>query len=379
MTGHVLVADDEPDLRELFREVLVREGHKVKTVEDGARALAALGEDDFDLVVSDINMPGISGLDFLRSVHARDPDLPVILVTGQPCMESAIEALEYGAVQYLRKPVPPEALRDGVQRALRLHRMASLRREALAYLQRQEASEAEGQDVGALLDRALSGLWMAYQPIVSAKDGSVYGHEALVRSAERRVPDPGALFAAAESTGRVWDVGRAVRKLVASDIPESGANRFLNLHPIDLEDPRLYSPSESLSRNAHHVVLEITERATLSSISDIQRRVRDLKAMGFRLAIDDLGAGYAGLTSFAVLEPEVVKLDMSLVRDIERESVKQKLVSSMTTLCRELRILTVAEGVETPAERDVLVDLGCDLLQGFLFGRPSFLPVGAVA
>jgi EAL domain-containing protein (putative c-di-GMP-specific phosphodiesterase class I) len=87
--------------------------------------------------------------------------------------------------------------------------------------------------------------------------------------------------------------------------------------------------------------------------------------------VDDLGAGYAGLTSFAALEPDVVKLDMALVRGVDREPIKHRLVGSMTRLCRDLGILVVAEGVETSAEKEALQELGCDLLQGYLFGRPG--------
>jgi len=93
--------------------------------------------------------------------------------------------------------------------------------------------------------------------------------------------------------------------------------------------------------------------------------------MGFRIAIDDLGAGYAGLTSFATLEPEFVKLDMSLVRDVHKSPMKEKLVGSITSLCKELGMMVVAEGVETPLERDMLVALGCDLLQGYLLAMPG--------
>jgi EAL domain-containing protein (putative c-di-GMP-specific phosphodiesterase class I) len=93
--------------------------------------------------------------------------------------------------------------------------------------------------------------------------------------------------------------------------------------------------------------------------------------MGFRIAIDDLGAGYAGLTSFALLEPEIVKLDMTLVRDVHLNSTKQKLVRSMTQLAHDMGMMVVGEGVETAAERDALVNLGCDLLQGYLFAKPN--------
>jgi EAL domain-containing protein (putative c-di-GMP-specific phosphodiesterase class I) len=146
---------------------------------------------------------------------------------------------------------------------------------------------------------------------------------------------------------------------------------FVNLHPNDLLDPELTDPLSPLMAMADHVVLEITERAPLSGLEEVRERVRDLRKLGFRIAVDDLGAGYAGLTSFATLDPDIVKLDMNLVRGIEGSTVKRKLVGSVAALCREMDMLIVAEGVETVAERDVLTELGCDLFQGFLFARPA--------
>ena len=139
---------------------------------------------------------------------------------------------------------------------------------------------------------------------------------------------------------------------------------FVNLHPADLEDDELYADEGALTPFAKQVVLEITERAALDRIHELQSRVTRLRTLGYRIAIDDLGAGYAGLTSFAQLEPEVVKVDMSLVRGIDRSPVKQKLVRSIITLCTELGIQLIAEGIETREERDSLVALGGDLLPG---------------
>jgi EAL domain-containing protein (putative c-di-GMP-specific phosphodiesterase class I) len=371
LRGKVLVADDEADLRSLIAEVLAEEGLAVTTAADAGTALTALREGDFDLVVSDICMPGPNGLEFLRQIREEDPDLPVLLVTGQPSLETAIQAVEHGALQYLIKPFSAGDLRAAARRGLNLRRMAALRREALDYL---DHHVPEVADTGATLSRAIGSLWMAYQPIVRATDGSVYGYEALVRSAEPRLPDPGALFTTAERLGRVWDVSSAVRSRVAAGIRPGCRHRFLNVHPLDLGDPRLYDRAEALAERAGQVVLEITERATLGSIPDLRGKVLTLRDMGFRIAVDDLGAGYSGLSSFAALEPDVVKLDMSLVRGIDQEDVKRKLVSSMTTLCRELGVLVVAEGVETQRESEVLTELGCELLQGFYYGRPGLLP-----
>jgi EAL domain-containing protein (putative c-di-GMP-specific phosphodiesterase class I) len=123
------------------------------------------------------------------------------------------------------------------------------------------------------------------------------------------------------------------------------------------------------------VVLEITERASLEGIPDFRTRILNLRDLGYRIAVDDLGAGYAGLNTFAALEPDVVKLDMTLVRNCDSEPVKRKLIGSMATLCKDLGMLVVAEGIETKAERDTVVHLGCEFLQGYLLGRPGPLPV----
>src|SRR5207302_9679534 len=138
----------------------------------------------------------------------------------------------------------------------------------------------------------------------------------------------------------------------------------LNLHAQGLEDDARYDPSEPLHAVADRVVFEITERASLETLKDLPARISALRRRGFRIAVDDLGAGYAGLTSFALLEPEFVKLDMSLIRDVHKEPTKRKLIASMLSLCRDLHIQTVAEGIETVEERDALAELGCELLQG---------------
>jgi EAL domain-containing protein (putative c-di-GMP-specific phosphodiesterase class I) len=115
----------------------------------------------------------------------------------------------------------------------------------------------------------------------------------------------------------------------------------------------------------------VTERASLTSSPKLTARIARLRKLGFRLAIDDIGAGYSGLTSFTEVQPEIVKIDMSLVRDVHQSALKQRTISALCKLCHESGALVVGEGVETLAERDCLVALGCDLLQGYLIGRPA--------
>jgi EAL domain-containing protein (putative c-di-GMP-specific phosphodiesterase class I) len=184
---------------------------------------------------------------------------------------------------------------------------------------------------------------------------------------------PHDLFDAAERLHRIHEVGRTIRSYIADAFAEAPSETqiFVNLHPLDLEDEHLYAADAPLSAAARRVVLELTERAPLHEIPDIRLRVRGLRALGFRVAVDDLGAGYAGLGALAQFEPDIVKIDMSLVRNVDSDTTKQTVIRSMATLCNELGIDFVAEGIETPEERNVLSQLGCDLLQGSLFAAPD--------
>ena len=369
----VLLVDDEPALLNATRRLLLRAGYDVATAGDGVTAANLISSGDFDVVLSDISMPDMSGLELLTVVRDLGLDVPIIMVTGGPTVRSAIEALQYGAVEYLLKPVELPVLTAAIEKAAKLHAMARMKREALALLGTARAEADDRASLSASFDRALASLWMAYQPIVDARDQSLFGYEALVRTSEATIPHPGVLLDAAERLERLDELGRAIRSSSAAPVaeaPERGS-LFVNLHARDLVDETLFDPDAPLSKVAPRVVLEITERASLDQVKDVRARVADLRALGFRIAIDDLGAGYAGLTSFATLEPEIVKLDMSLIRDVHESPTKQKLIYAMTSLCKEMGMTVVAEGVETVAERDALVDIGCDLLQGYLFAKPG--------
>lgn len=369
----MLVADDEPMLLRGFARVLTRAGYEVATARDGREASELLNDGNFDAIVSDISMPGMDGLQLLRAARERDLDVPVILVTGAPAIETAVQALEYGAFQYLTKPVDTDQFEQAIEKAVRLHTMARMKREALSLLGTDAARAGDRAGLEASFERALETLWIAFQPIVLAANGSLFGYEALVRSAEPALPNPGALLDAAERLDRLSDLGRLIRERAAGHMSAAPAESclFVNLHTRDLLDDTLTAAEAELTRIAPRVVLEITERSSLDEIKDIRTRVTGLREKGFRIAIDDLGAGYAGLTSFALLEPEIVKLDMSLVRDVHKHSTKQKLIRSMTALCKDMGMMVVGEGVETAEERAALIDLGCDLLQGYLLAKPG--------
>jgi EAL domain-containing protein (putative c-di-GMP-specific phosphodiesterase class I) len=370
--GTIVLVDDEPAALRGFERTLRGAGYQVEAFSSARAAIERVSAGGVHVVVSDISMPEMTGVELLRTIRAHDADLPVVLVTGLPAIESATDAVEYGAFKYIVKPVEPEDLRKAVERARKLYRLARMKREALRLLGA-NAISADRAGLEASFDSALSTLWMAFQPIVRAGDGGVFGYEALLRSDEPSLIRPDLVVDAAERLDALPRLGRKVRLLAASAMAQAlpDAALFINLHPMDLADESLFDPASPLTQIAKRVVLEVTERAAIEQVDGVERRVSRLREHGFRIAVDDLGAGYAGLSSFALLEPEIVKLDVSLLRDIDQSPVKQKLVQSMTALCKDMGFLVVAEGIETVAERDCVVALGCDLLQGYLFARPG--------
>jgi EAL domain-containing protein (putative c-di-GMP-specific phosphodiesterase class I)/CheY-like chemotaxis protein len=372
--SRILVTDDDPDLLAACANALTSCGCYVETAptRDAARIHAERGP--FDVIVTDVVMTGTSALEFLRTVRERDADVPVLLVAASSDLAAAADAVAYGAFRYLSKPVAPEALLDVVRRAVELHKMATLKRQALDIAGSTSHHLGDRAGLEVHFDRALDRLWLAFQPIVSWRQETVFGYEALVRSDEPTLALPVDLFTAAERLGRLHDLGRAIRQRVARSAPDAPASckLFVNVHSSDLDDVDLTSRWAPLTTIASSIILEITERSSLERVDGLGPRLEKLRQLGFQIAIDDLGAGYAGLSSFSQVEPEIVKLDMSLVRGIDTSSRKRSVVRSMLELAgRDLGMVVICEGVETEAERDTLAALGADLLQGYLFAKPA--------
>ena len=370
----VLLVDDDPGVLREYGRALRNLGFVVDSASSGPLGLERLSDAPYDVVVSDVSMPEMSGLEFLRAVRSRDLDTPVVLLTGFSDISSAVQAIEYGAFRYLLKPIEMDALAQVLEKGAHLHKLAALKREALF------VSGAEGMDLGdraaleSRFENAVKTLWMAYQPIVRYPEQHVFGYEALVRCTEASIAHPGVLFDAADRLGKLHQLGRAIRDRVADelcDAPE-GALLFVNVHAGELRDPELASPHAKLSQVASRVVLEITERSALDRVPGAAARVAELRSLGFRIAVDDLGAGYAGLASFSQLDPEFVKLDMSLIRGVHLNPKKRSVVRALLALCHdELDIEVISEGVELSEERDALQTAGGGLMQGYLFARPQ--------
>jgi EAL domain-containing protein (putative c-di-GMP-specific phosphodiesterase class I) len=268
--------------------------------------------------------------------------------------------------------------RTTLERGIVFHEFARVHQQAVELSGSSRRDLREGASLEDTFDSALSGLAVVFQPIVCWSKKAVFGYEALVRLNSPAYRKFERFVDAAARLGRLRDIGRAVRPLTAAAVRafSPGLPVFVNLLPGDLEDDDLIRPDGALAPIAGQVTLELSERMDLSHQAQLKPRLAALRSLGFRIAIDRLGAGYAGLESLGLAHPDVVKVDMSLVRDVDRNAAKQEVVRSFAQLGKDLGIDVIALGVKTPEERDTLASLGCDLMQGSLFGEPnpSFVP-----
>ena len=372
-TPRVLLAEDDPGLARTIKRILSISGAEVTTVDNGLVAVNMLTQEAFDVVLSDIHMPGMSGTDLLSVVRAYDLDLPVVLMTALPQVNSAVEAVELGALQYLIKPIDPQTLTKAVDRATKLHRIAQKKREALQLLNEHQAATQERLLLSRTFERTLETLWMAYQPIVIPTEHRLFAYEALMRSPQEALPNPASVLAAAERLNRLHELGRKVRELAVDPLMQVDSDilLFINLHAQELTDPYLFDKDQPLHKIAHRVVLEITEHGDVNQLNDLQGIIQKLRSIGYRIALDDLGAGYASLSSFALLEPEFIKLDISIVRGICNSQVQKKLALSILSLCKDLNTKVIAEGIENEQDLETLLSLGCTIMQGYFFAKPG--------
>ncbi len=366
--GRVLVADDELALLRTYQQVLVRSGYEVEGTTDGVDACARLAHESFDVVLSDVHMPGRTGIEVAQVAHLRDRATPVILVSGLPQEETATAAAEAGAMIYLHKPVDPRVLVQAVDHALHLHQA----HQEVGPPPEIEAVPVYEADLGEVqLDADLTDLRVLAQPIVRASTRGLFGYDLTTVVGPDAAPLP---FAAAARLGRLTELGRARRLALAEAIdrmPE-GPRVVVQLHPDELLDAEIAAPNAPLSRHARRTILALTDRVPPG---DAFVRLGKLRGMGFGLAIDDVATGGAGLSGIAEIAPDMVRVGPALVRGLDQHSSRRELVRLLRTFCKGACVRLVAMGVDRESERDLLVLLGCDLLQGERFApRGEGLP-----
>lgn len=221
---------------------------------------------------------------------------------------------------------------------------------------------------------------MAFQPIVRVSTRSIYAYEALVRGRNRE--SAGHILSLVNEQNR-YRFDQACRVKAIELAARLGlTSREGQLLHINFLPGAVYRPETCIRATleaaqrfglpVERIVFEVTEGERVEDVGHLKGIFAEYQRRGFRTAIDDFGAGYAGLNLLANLQPDIIKLDMALTRNIDQDRVRRAIASSVVTLCRDLDITVVAEGIETAEELDTVVGLGVDLVQGYLLARPAF-------
>ncbi|MGZ9712478.1 EAL domain-containing protein [Glaciimonas sp. GNP009] len=222
----------------------------------------------------------------------------------------------------------------------------------------------------------------AYQPIVNLDTRSIYAHEALVRG-----PNGESAFSILSQVTEAnrYRFDQACRVKAIRGASELGMNELLSINflPNAVYRPEACIRSTFEAAQRYHfpieqIIFEVTEGEQIHDRAHLVNIFREYRRFGFRTAIDDFGAGYAGLGLLAQYQPDIIKIDMALVRDIDTSKPKQAIVNGIVSICAALDVRVLAEGIETIAERDYLHNAGIDLMQGYLFCKPAFQAIGIV-
>jgi len=218
-----------------------------------------------------------------------------------------------------------------------------------------------------------------YQPIVSVEGGAVFGYEALTRGpAGSPLHSPVKLFQLAEQADKLYALDKLSREQAILGIEglERHQRIFLNIPAQILHDSD-FSPGQTLALLQRrglapsNVVLEITERSSIEDFSTAKQVIEHYRSQGYRIAIDDAGAGYSSLQAIAEIQPDFIKVDRSLVQGIHRDKVKESILETFVSFAKRLNIKVVAEGIEEAEELERLIRLGVHYVQGYYLGRPD--------
>ena len=368
----VLIVDDDPEIRSILLEFLGR-SYECLALSSAEEALPMLATQQFDLIMTDIAMARMNGLDLVRHIISEAPDSVIVMISGQQTIEFAIQAMRAGAFDYITKP-------------FELREVAAVARRALEHRKRIENARPPSRfdERSKELLAAISNqeFVLHYQPQVEIQTGGIVGVEALVRWQHPTLGLllPGDFIPLAERNGTILQLGESVLRAACTQARrwfDLGLNDFrvaVNVSPQQLQQNHFPETVANLLQEfglrASTLEVEITESSFMHDDGIGVQTLTELREMGVLISIDDFGTGYSSLSYLKRLPIDSIKLDASFVKDATTDTDDAALVVAIIALAHNLRLRVIAEGIETKEQLNLLRSLSCDEGQGYFFGRP---------
>jgi EAL domain-containing protein (putative c-di-GMP-specific phosphodiesterase class I) len=387
LDANILVVDDAPANVALLTRLLRTAGvEQVHGSTDSREAVELWQRLQPDLVLLDLQMPHLDGfgvLAALRDVAPPDQFVPVLVLTADTTAATRDRALGAGANDFLTKPFDRTEVVLRVRNLLQTRSLyasvqqhnARLAAELDRRAEQEHRREVEQRQLTDRLERVLADglLSMVFQPIIDLVDGTVVGVEALARFATEPVRSPDVWFQEAGRIGRAVDLELAAVSAALEQLDQLPAGLFLavNVSAETLVSRRLHDLLATVP--GQQVVLELTEHSPVEDYQDLLAALDPLRRRGVRVAVDDTGAGYAGLHHLLQVRPDVVKLDLALTRGIDTDPARRALATGLVAFAREIGAVVVAEGIENDVELGTLRTLEIGWGQGYHLSRPARL------
>jgi EAL domain-containing protein (putative c-di-GMP-specific phosphodiesterase class I) len=391
--ARVLIVDDRDANVRLLRAMLSAAGvPEIEGLTEARRTVERVLEFRPDVLLLDLHMPemdGVAVLDALRDALPPDTFLPVIVLTADVTPGARERALAAGAKDFLTKPIDRLEVLLRVSNLLetralylRVHSdRAQLQHEVEQQRLRERLLEEKRRGRMERIDSALldGGMHIEFQPIVDLDTSHVVGVEALARFAGPPTRPPDQWFAEAATIGRGVELELLAIERALLHLGSLRDTLFVSLN-VSPTTARSVALDDCLGRvPLDRVVLELTEHTKIRDYHVLRVSLDRFRERGCRIAVDDAGAGYAGLQHILSLQPDVIKLDHALTRNVDNDPARRALSACLVRFAEEIGAYVVAEGIETAAELETLHALGIRWGQGFYLARPAPVPATEIS
>jgi EAL domain-containing protein (putative c-di-GMP-specific phosphodiesterase class I) len=327
-------------------------------------------------VLLDLHMPHVDGLQVLAQIkaYAAGDYLPVLVLTADTTTGARDHALSHGAHDFLTKPF------DAVETTLRIANLletrelhANLRRAGVVPPPQSTEGSADPEDIRRRIHNVLDGnrVTPVYQPIVDLRSRETVGYEGLSRFYDPRHGGPDRWFDDAFTVGLGVDLEWSAAQTLLPFLERVPPGTFLaiNMSPatvLDVVEKQLCPPER-----CGDLVIELTERVPIQDYQAVIGALEEMRSLGTRLAADDRGSGFAGFRHLVSLAPDIIKLDIGLLREFHFKSGQLAITNALVTFADDVGAQVIAEGVEDEDELELLQGLGVTWAQGYHLGRPA--------